>query len=604
MTQTDIFEKSKLIEFIRYAAQKKTRYLYLNNYLITELPVEIVELTELEFLYLSNNQLSTLPVEIGGLKKLYHLDVSFNQLNYLPTELCNLEQLHYLYATNNRLSTLPPNLNSQLKELDLSYNNLNSLPESIGHLTQLQELYLQSNKLTSLPTTFGHLSNLKDLNLSNNELTFFPQEATSTASLEKINLSHNQLTSLPDKLAFSQIQNINLSFNQLATVPDSIKSLIKLKYLDLRHNQLQKLPCSINDFPLLDHIRLDNNPLLSGEDKENYNTIVMLKSPQRNLGQLRSTIPVIIAISCVYALYFILKSAFLYFFDYVPPFLNGMSILILLVLFGALWVIVEKARNSQSFLFSDVPFFDISSDSQTFRPQIEEDIIPNISISTEYKNGSDICIIKLSGSVTSQNSRPFISFIRDTYRGTDGKVIIDLSDLQSNDYCTSAMIGSWRYFSYREIDVRMLNIQENLRIYAERPNAYEGFCFYSSVESAIKSFSESPKPKVEKQEYVHENKGPATPDEKRHSGGTKTSLFSGMRFPKTSIWDKLKGIIHLVVRILIAAPIIWMISFVSTEKYESFSQFFSIYIVAVGFGVPIVILIAGVLIFLRRRMKI
>ena len=103
--------------------------MYLSNNQLTQLPVEIGQLTQFTLLYLSNNKLTQLPVEIGQLTRLTTLNLSYNKLNQLPVEIRQL----------TRLTTL-----------NLSYNKLTQLPVEIGHLTQLTELYLGNNPIENL----------------------------------------------------------------------------------------------------------------------------------------------------------------------------------------------------------------------------------------------------------------------------------------------------------------------------------------------------------------------------------------------------------------------------------------------------------------------
>ena len=65
----------------------------LSNNKLTQLPVEIGQLTQLTTLNLSYNQLTQLSVEIGQLTQLITFDLSYNQLTQLSVEIGQLTQL-------------------------------------------------------------------------------------------------------------------------------------------------------------------------------------------------------------------------------------------------------------------------------------------------------------------------------------------------------------------------------------------------------------------------------------------------------------------------------------------------------------------------------
>jgi Leucine-rich repeat (LRR) protein len=64
--------------------------LELDDNLLTVLPPEIGQLTNLRRLELGGNQLTALPPEIGQLTNLWRLELGGNQLSALPREIANL----------------------------------------------------------------------------------------------------------------------------------------------------------------------------------------------------------------------------------------------------------------------------------------------------------------------------------------------------------------------------------------------------------------------------------------------------------------------------------------------------------------------------------
>jgi hypothetical protein len=92
--------------------------------LITYLPDEICQLTELEFLEVSHHRLRQLPKKIGNLSKLQALILTDNELEKLPKSISQL---------------------SSLKALSIEMNNFECLPACITAFKELKELYTDEN---------------------------------------------------------------------------------------------------------------------------------------------------------------------------------------------------------------------------------------------------------------------------------------------------------------------------------------------------------------------------------------------------------------------------------------------------------------------------
>jgi internalin A len=165
-------DRERLLAIIQKTKEENWTELNLSKQNITELPPEIVQLTNLQSLDLSNNQLSSLPSKIGQLTALKYLNLFNNQLSSLPSEIGQLTALKYLNLFNNQLSSLPSEIGqlTNLRQLSLIRNQLSSLPSEIDQLINLQLLDLSNNQLSSLPLEINLLKNLQILDLRNNHL--------------------------------------------------------------------------------------------------------------------------------------------------------------------------------------------------------------------------------------------------------------------------------------------------------------------------------------------------------------------------------------------------------------------------------------------------
>ncbi|MBI5456624.1 leucine-rich repeat domain-containing protein [Candidatus Kaiserbacteria bacterium] len=96
---------------------------------LSEMPKEILSMTQVQELDLSNNNLTgALPAEIRHLSSLEVLNISNNKMTGLPAELGQLSKLRVLNAANNQLTGIPHELGNlqSLEILDLSGNDISA----------------------------------------------------------------------------------------------------------------------------------------------------------------------------------------------------------------------------------------------------------------------------------------------------------------------------------------------------------------------------------------------------------------------------------------------------------------------------------------------
>ena len=189
--------------------------------LLTSLPNNLFDLTQLEHLYLAGNLIETISDNISSLKSLTILDLYKNNLSFISPTIGLLPQLQYLDLDSNKLSSLPSEIGnlSSLTELSLESNQLSSLPSEIGNLTSLTKLYLIRNKLSSLLNEIGNLSSLTYLDLDSNQLSSLPSEINQLTNLRRLRLQANELLPIPPeilKLEFEPRKILNYYFELLS----------------------------------------------------------------------------------------------------------------------------------------------------------------------------------------------------------------------------------------------------------------------------------------------------------------------------------------------------------------------------------------------------
>lgn len=197
--------------------------------------------------------------------KVTSLNLSEQKLTQLPLKIADMKNLQELNLSGNRLDLWQamPLLKKlkKLKILDLSDNELEVLPKSLGQLTNLTTLDLSRNKLSDLSIETEQLKKLQYLDLDNNNLRRFPAEINKLIHLQSVSLSHNKLSVLPRLDSLKNLRELNLSLNNFTTLPGEIKWLPKLTHLYLGYNSIDSLPEEMEKLQCLTFLYLNNNQL-------------------------------------------------------------------------------------------------------------------------------------------------------------------------------------------------------------------------------------------------------------------------------------------------------------------------------------------------------
>ena len=182
------------------AQEQSVERLNLYGFDLTDLPADIVRLTQLTELNLECNKLKRLPADFCALTRLRHLKLRHNKLTSLPEEIGQLSQLQYLSLHHNELRRLPDGFCSLtgLKQLLLFKNHLNTLPENIGNLTQVTNIKLGSNHLTVLPDSMQEMTQIQQINLSRNGFKYLPKQMDAWVLLQRFLIDNNRVQTIQD----------------------------------------------------------------------------------------------------------------------------------------------------------------------------------------------------------------------------------------------------------------------------------------------------------------------------------------------------------------------------------------------------------------------
>ena len=236
--------------------------LRLGNNQVSVIPAEIEQLTNLTILSLVNNQVKVVPSQLSQLTNLTKLRLSGNQIEVVPAALFQLTKLEILDLADNQIKLIPTEIGqlTSLTELKLAGNQFLVVPTEIGQLTNLKLLDLSFNLIYRIPIHIGNLSNLISLSLKSNRLTNLPNQINRLSKLQYLNLYQNRFAQFPEIIThLSNLKQLHLDNNQIWFLPPSLKNLVQLEQLWLGSNFLQELPSELGQLKSLTHLHLGRN---------------------------------------------------------------------------------------------------------------------------------------------------------------------------------------------------------------------------------------------------------------------------------------------------------------------------------------------------------
>ncbi|QSZ32599.1 hypothetical protein DSL72_002178 [Monilinia vaccinii-corymbosi] len=258
--------------------------LKLANNRLKSLPSYFGLFRSMRTLNLSSNFLEDFPEFLCDMSGLVDIDMSFNGISELPIQIGKLTNLEKFVITNNRLKgSLPSTFRDlvNLKEVDVRYNMLSNI-DIIASLPKVEQISADHNsvsvcecefaiirvlRLNSNPVTKFEIKNpvpsLTTLILSNAKLAAIPDAVfDKMPNLNKLVLDINHFVSLPSQIGkLRKLEYFSIARNVLSSLPAEIGCLTELRYLDIRQNNIKKLPMEIWWANKLEFLNVSSNVL-------------------------------------------------------------------------------------------------------------------------------------------------------------------------------------------------------------------------------------------------------------------------------------------------------------------------------------------------------
>lgn len=214
---------TKRSEFPTKGFPRTLRELRINEVGCLQMPIGILNLTNLTHLDLSNNQISRIHKSLGNLR-LTQLNLSNNVIN----------EWQWMNGKN---------LQTSLQYLNLSKNKLKMICGLVGCFENLVNLDLSFNEIEQLPFAIQQMKQLRNFNLSNNQLKHLPSSIMNL-NLDVIDISKNQFTAIEDvqKYRFDMRQQFTQEFvfPNLFELASRVVIRQKIKYMHQNIPQIIK----------------------------------------------------------------------------------------------------------------------------------------------------------------------------------------------------------------------------------------------------------------------------------------------------------------------------------------------------------------------------
>ncbi|KAF8537873.1 hypothetical protein BDD12DRAFT_844934 [Trichophaea hybrida] len=242
-------------------------FIDMHNNLLTGLPANLVQLTELTVLNLSGNQLDNGVLDIiFQIPTLKDLKLGKNNLEgEVDASISKLVALESLELQDNKLTSLPSSIGEccRLRSLNVARNAVTALPlEELQHC-HLLEIDISQNKLsgTFFPASVERWETLQSLNVKGNHITSFTGSSVVLPALNQLFASNNQLTSFPTLTGWDELLVLLVDQNQITMLPEELYGLRRLRTLDFSGNSVKTIDSRLGAMDSLEVISFSGNPL-------------------------------------------------------------------------------------------------------------------------------------------------------------------------------------------------------------------------------------------------------------------------------------------------------------------------------------------------------
>ncbi|KAJ8007076.1 hypothetical protein DPEC_G00113810 [Dallia pectoralis] len=236
----------------------------------------------LHVLRLNRNRLSNLPVKIFQLPNLQHLELNRNRIRRVEgLTFQGLHALRSLKMQRNGITRLMDGAFwglSNMEVLQLDYNNLTEVTKGwmYGLLT-LQQLHLGHNSISRIqPDAWQFCQKLSELDLASNQLARLEESSfVGLNLLDDLHIGNNRVSFIADGAfrGLSHLQMLDLQNNEISwTIEDMngpFSALDKLRKLFLQGNQIRSVTRkSFSGLDTLEHLSSDS-PMTFAWKKDN-----------------------------------------------------------------------------------------------------------------------------------------------------------------------------------------------------------------------------------------------------------------------------------------------------------------------------------------------
>lgn len=251
--------------------------LYIANTLITRLPIEMQNLTNITDLELFNNPFEDVDGEIFK-NMTYLTSVNFDsfyrmsesQIQAMLNKMCTYcPKIQLLYMNRMNLTQLPERLNylTDLRLLDASFNKIKTL-KSLKPIAPIQFM-MNYNLVEEIPADFINTDDLELFSMTDNKLKTFPavlSNLTGLYTISEIDLTGNRMHGFQPGFNGVRVEKLKIGYNCMGRNPsDTYKGEFPREFSDT-HSEINYMVISGNNIDTIRNVAFANIKYLQAFD--------------------------------------------------------------------------------------------------------------------------------------------------------------------------------------------------------------------------------------------------------------------------------------------------------------------------------------------------